>query len=404
MAYKVIPAAVAKAVDRNWTRSFLVWLDTLLATLGGAQGPGAFSPVRLISAGALNAYTYDPVAQTLTFNVAGAQTIDGAVTALNDRLWSNNGAAGKDQGLYVVTTKGGAVAEVWTRAQDANSSAEFVPGKLIEAGPDGTANANAIFELTSASTFVLDTGTPTIGAPSNVVTTNTAQSITGAKSFSDTTFNLWNAAKTFKATFSALVTAARTYTFPDASTTFAGLSVAQLWTALQTFKGSIGVAINNAVDTFATTIKSSATAARLFTLPDVDMTPAQATVATGSTTPGAGGGTAPDFTGTSPVAAVNPTALFSGTGQSSAGQVITTSDNQTMTLNQCAGMWFISATHGPYLIASNTAVADAPAVLTIYGAAPTTDAGTYKILTGLTPIGTVASHTHTGAAHTHAQT
>lgn len=88
-----------------------------------------------------------------------------------------------------------------------------------------------------------------------------------------------------------------------------------------------------------------------------------------------------------PANAVNlATPVFSGTGQSSAGQVITTTDNQTMTLNQCAGMWFVSATHGPYLIASNTAVTGAPAVLTIYGGAPTTDAGTYKILKGPTPV------------------
>lgn len=88
-----------------------------------------------------------------------------------------------------------------------------------------------------------------------------------------------------------------------------------------------------------------------------------------------------------PANAVNfATPVFSGTGQASAGQVITTTDNQTMTLNQCAGMWFVSATHGPYLIASNTAVAGAPAVLTMYGNAPTTDAGTYKILKGPTPV------------------
>lgn len=74
------------------------------------------------------------------------------------------------------------------------------------------------------------------------------------------------------------------------------------------------------------------------------------------------------------------TPVFSGTGQTSSGQDITTTDNQTMTLDQCKGMWFVSATHGPYLIAGNTAVNGAPAVLTIYGTAPTTDAGTYKIL------------------------
>ena len=125
------------------------------------------------------------------------------------------------------------------------------------------------------------------------------------------------------------------------------------------------------------------------------------------------------FTGTAPTAAENlATPVFSGTGQSSSGQVITTTDNQTMTLNQCAGMWFISATHGPYLIESNTAVTGAPAVLTIYGTAPTTDAGTYKIITGMTPVGSNAAestHTHgpgtladaasgAGSAHTHAFT
>lgn len=110
---------------------------------------------------------------------------------------------------------------------------------------------------------------------------------------------------------------------------------------------------------------------------------------------------APTFTGQVPGQAVNyGTPVFSGTGQTSAGQVITTTDNQTMTLNQCAGMWFVSATHGPYLIASNTAVTGAPAVLTIYGDAPTTDAGTYKILTGVTPTGTNSAPAFTGSATT----
>lgn len=131
---------------------------------------------------------------------------------------------------------------------------------------------------------------------------------------------------------------------------------------------------------------------------------------TGSVTPAGTNGTssvtAQTFTGTAPSTAENfATPVFSGTGQSSAGQVITTTDNQTMTLNQCTGMWFISATHGPYMIASNTAVSGAPAVLTTYGTAPTTDAGTYKILKGVTPAGTngtstAAAQIFTGAATT----
>jgi hypothetical protein len=119
--------------------------------------------------------------------------------------------------------------------------------------------------------------------------------------------------------------------------------------------------ILNSAGTFGSTLASSATAARTVTLPDATFTVAQAAASTSST-------------------AANSSA-FTGTGQSSAGQVITTTDNQTMTLNQCAGMWFISATHGPYYIVSNTAVSGAPAVLTVIGDAPTTDAGAYRIVT-----------------------
>lgn len=91
---------------------------------------------------------------------------------------------------------------------------------------------------------------------------------------------------------------------------------------------------------------------------------------------------------------------FSGTGLTAAGQVITTTDNQTMTLNQCAGMWLISATGAtpPNLILSNTAVTGAPAVLTVQGAA-STDAGAYKIVKNLT-VGSVTALSGTAAAQT----
>lgn len=101
----------------------------------------------------------------------------------------------------------------------------------------------------------------------------------------------------------------------------------------------------------------------------------------------------PTFTGTAPTAA--EAVAFSGTGFTTSGQVVTTSDNQTMTLNQCANMWLITATHAPCLIVSNTAVTGAPAVLTVFGAAPATTAEGYKILKAPTPAGSVSSHTHT---------
>ena len=124
------------------------------------------------------------------------------------------------------------------------------------------------------------------------------------------------------------------------------------------------------------------------------------TLATASSGTGASGTTAPAFTGTAAVAAAAQ--AFAGTGFATLGQVVTTTDNQTMTLNQCANMWLITATQAPCLILSNTAVVNAPAVLTVYGLAPTTNAGTYKILTAPTPAGSVGTHTHTGPAHTHA--
>lgn len=182
-----------------------------------------------------------------------------------------------------------------------------------------------------------------------------------------------------------------------------GYGTAGTFTALQKFT-TLMLAVWNAGATFVTKFATNATANRTVTFPDADATMAQAGVATAAGGTGASGATAPAFTGTAPTSAVNLSSpAFTGTGMTAAGQVMTSTDNQTMTLNQCAGMWLVCAEHGPYLIASNTAVSGAPAVLTIYGTAPTTDAGTYKILAAPTPAGSVASHTHTGPSHTHTQ-
>ena len=100
--------------------------------------------------------------------------------------------------------------------------------------------------------------------------------------------------------------------------------------------------------------------------------------------------------------------IFSGTGLTAAGQVITTTDNQTMALNACAGMWLISATGAtsPNLILSNTATTLTPAVLTVQGSA-NTDAGAYSIVnnasqlfTGASSAVTVSSLSGTAAAQT----
>lgn len=107
------------------------------------------------------------------------------------------------------------------------------------------------------------------------------------------------------------------------------------------------------------------------------------------------------FTGTAPTAA--ETDATTGTGFATAGQVVTTTGNFTATLNQYAGCWLLAATQTPSLIVSHAAVTGAPLVLTVYGLAPMTDAGTFRILRAPTPAGTnaaEATHTHSGTGLT----
>jgi len=109
------------------------------------------------------------------------------------------------------------------------------------------------------------------------------------------------------------------------------------------------------------------------------------------------------FVGTSAGALDLATPAFSGTGFSTAGQDVTTTDNQTMGLNECAGMWLIAdglASTAPVLIVSNTAVALAPAVFTVIGTAPATDAGTYRVVKNIIPTGSVTALSGTAAAQT----
>lgn len=122
---------------------------------------------------------------------------------------------------------------------------------------------------------------------------------------------------------------------------------------------------------------------------------------TNSTSAVTGTAAAQAFTGT-PAGIANNTPVFSGTGYAAVGQVITTTGTFTMTLNQLAGMFFVSASGDVVEIVSNTAVAGAVAVLTVRGKA-TTDLGAFDILTGPTPAGTnaaSASLTATAAAQT----
>ena len=148
-------------------------------------------------------------------------------------------------------------------------------------------------------------------------------------------------------------------------------------------------------------VASSATA--LAALPDVatgqvlksgGVGAAPAYGAIGGTT----GATAPAFTGTAPT--TSSADLLTGTGFATAGQVVTTTATFTATLNQYANCWLLAATQAPCLIISHPAVTGAALALTVYGLAPTTDAGTWKILRAPTPAGIVQAHTHSGTGLT----
>jgi hypothetical protein len=104
------------------------------------------------------------------------------------------------------------------------------------------------------------------------------------------------------------------------------------------------------------------------------------------------GDTGPAFTGGSPTRAED--AYTFGTGFATVGQVVTTSDNQTLALNECAGMWLITATQAPCIIDSHPACVAAPAVFTVFGLAPVTAAEGYRVMRAPVPDGTVASHHH----------
>ena len=112
---------------------------------------------------------------------------------------------------------------------------------------------------------------PSLGCHRTVLSTDTPvdgnNNPVDAGTFADGTLKQNNVAGTFATTLRSLATAARLVSFPDAAGTLALLGLAQLWTAIQTFGHQL-IKINNAAATFATRIGSLATANRDVNFPD----------------------------------------------------------------------------------------------------------------------------------------
>ena len=121
-----------------------------------ANGLDVKDSVKVATAAALAAVTYNNGAGTLTADANGALTVDGVTMAVDDRILVKDQASAVQNGIYKVTATGGASAVfVLTRTPDADTAAELTGGTFFFA-EEGTANADNGYVATH-------NGTPTFG-------------------------------------------------------------------------------------------------------------------------------------------------------------------------------------------------------------------------------------------------
>ena len=122
-----------------------------------ANGLDVKESVRLATTAALATSTYDNGAGTITADANGALSIDGAGVVEGDRVLIKDQASAVQNGIYTVTTTGGAgAAFVLTRGPDADTAAELTGGTFFFV-EEGTANADNGYVATH-------NGTPTLGS------------------------------------------------------------------------------------------------------------------------------------------------------------------------------------------------------------------------------------------------
>ena len=130
--------------------------DSAVVNIDVMQAQAWKAPVRVATAVALAAYTR--VGNVITANATGAlAAIDGVNLVVGDRLLLQNGAAGQDNGIYVVTDLGSAGTPfILTRANDMSVSADVV-SELCVVVQDGTINGKKVYQLTTLNPIVLNT-------------------------------------------------------------------------------------------------------------------------------------------------------------------------------------------------------------------------------------------------------
>ncbi len=122
-----------------------------------ANGLDVKDSVRLATASALAAVTYNNGNGTLTADANGALSVDGAAVVADDRILVKDQASAVQNGIYKVTATGGAgAAFVLTRTPDADTASELTGGTFFFV-EEGTANADNGYVATH-------NGTPTFGS------------------------------------------------------------------------------------------------------------------------------------------------------------------------------------------------------------------------------------------------
>lgn len=152
-----------------------------------ATGLDVKASVRVATTAALPSNTRS--GNVLTASANGAlPSIDGVSLSVNDRILVKNEATGANNGIYTVTSLGGA-GSTWsfTRATDADSSAE-VTGGMFTFVTEGTTNADTGWVLTTNDTVTLNTTALTFSqfSGAGTYTAGTGLTLTGGQFAIDT--------------------------------------------------------------------------------------------------------------------------------------------------------------------------------------------------------------------------
>lgn len=159
------------STTHTWLAPFWLWLRR---TLG-------YFPVRLYASAWPAAATYVAGTKTFTADANGAMgTVDSVAPAVGDRIAYF--AGGSSDGIFRVVSLGGVSSKFsLIRDEDLNASGDFVDGASFRVTA-GTTNKGKQFMLSVASSFVMDTNTPTATASASTVSAATVVTALAAAS------------------------------------------------------------------------------------------------------------------------------------------------------------------------------------------------------------------------------